>query len=120
MNSTAKNLVRLAGLAVGVAAAAWALRDKLLPSPEIHDEPPPRFREPTSTVNGASPDTGDASAEDLTAIKGIGPVTAERLSEAGITTIADLASADADDLAEAVGSSSSTTGKWIQAAADHG
>ena len=114
MNSTAKNIVRIAGLAVGVAAAAWALRDRLLPSPEIHDEPPPKFREPTS-----APDA-DTADEDLTAVKGIGPVTAEKLHDAGVTSIADLAAADAEDLAASVGSSASTTAKWIEAAVDHG
>ena len=38
------------------------------------------------------------AADDLTEIKGIGPVFAERLRQAGITTFADVAQASADQL----------------------
>ena len=110
MKNTTKNVVRLAGLAVGVAAAAWALRDRLLPGPEIHDEPPPKFREPSTESSAAS--------DDLTVVKGIGPVTAEHLTDAGVSSIEDLASADPSALAETLGKSETAVAKWVQAAAD--
>ncbi|MGI9667785.1 MAG: helix-hairpin-helix domain-containing protein [Acidimicrobiia bacterium] len=109
MNSTAKNVVRLGGVAVGIAAAAWALRHRLLPEPEVNTDPPPKFREPRSDA-----------PEDITDVKGIGPATAAKLADAGIDTISELAEADADALAASIGNSASTTAKWIDAAAQHG
>ena len=115
MNQTAKNLIRVVGVVAGLAAAAWALRDRLLPAPEIHHEEPPPFRqapdESLDTVGGP----GDAG-DDLTVIKGIGPVTASKLEDAGITTLDELASADASEVAGAIGSSESTVAGWIAAA----
>lgn len=115
MNHTAKNIIRFAGVVIGLGTAAWALRGKLLPAPEIHDEPPPRFREPGTTVAEASSDT-PAGADDLTTIKGIGPVTAGKLAEAGITSFEALAAADADEVSAAAGTSATTAAKWITAA----
>ena len=124
MNHTAKNFIRFAGLVIGLGAAAWALRDRLLPAPEIHDEAPPRFRE----VNASSPAPDEAeagsavgeAADDLTAINGIGPVTAGKLSEAGITTYAALAAADAATVSDVVGTSHGAAAKWIEAADPRG
>lgn len=112
MNQTAKNLMRVAGVVVGLGAAAWALRDRLLPAPEIHDEPPPRFREPTPSP---TPDAS-GSSDDLTAIKGVGPVTARKLEDAGYSTLADIAAADAESLSTSVGTSQTTVSRWIEAA----
>lgn len=47
-----------------------------------------------------APTAAKAAADDLTAIKGIGPVFAKRLNEAGIVTFADVAAASADQLRE--------------------
>lgn len=107
MNNTAKNLIRISGVIVGLGAAAWALRDRLLPSPEIHDEEPPRFRK----VSQIAP-----SSDDLTDIKGIGPVTAEKLTMAGVTTIAEVAGMRPEELGSTVGASVSTAEKWIASA----
>ena len=106
MNNTAKNLIRISGVIVGLGAAAWALRDRLLPSPDIHDEEPPRFR-----------DVSQAATKDtLTDIKGVGPVTADKLNNAGVTTIAEVAQMGAEDLGSAVGVSAAAAGKWIESA----
>ncbi len=104
MNRTAKSLIRAVGVIAGLGAAAWALRDRLLPAPEVHNEPPPRFR----TVTPVS--------DDLTEIKGIGPVKAGKLNEARIVTFAQLAATSPEDLAEAAGTSPSTAQAWIEAA----
>lgn len=103
MNHTAKNLLRVAGVVVGLGAAAWALRDRLLPPPEIHDEPPPKFR-------------AGGGADDLTLIKGIGPVYRDRLTESGIHSFMELGSADPDDVAEIAGTSVSAAQGWVQSA----
>lgn len=45
------------------------------------------------------PSATAAQADDLTAIRGIGPAIARKLDALGVTTFADLAAADPDDLA---------------------
>lgn len=108
MNKPFKNILRIGGVIVGLGAAVWALRDRLLPAPEIPQGPPPRFR----TGSMESP-----AADDLTEVKGIGPVYAERLAEAGVTSFEGLASADAAAISEAAGVSTSTATSWMEQAA---
>ncbi|MBW8199552.1 30S ribosomal protein S2 [Flagellimonas abyssi] len=50
----------------------------------------------------------EVKADDLTKIEGIGPKAAEALVESGITTYAELAKADADDIKETLTEASST------------
>jgi hypothetical protein len=120
MNQPIKNILRIGGVIAGLGAAVWALRDKLLPAPEIPDGPPPRFRTGTgasaeSASTGNKP--GTPGADDLTVVKGIGPVYADRLTEAGITTFAELAAADIDAVCEAAKVSESTATSWMEQAA---
>jgi len=110
MNKSIKQVLRFGGVIVGFGAAVWALRDKLLPAPEIPEGPPPRFR-----TGG----TEDTATDDLTDVKGIGPVYAERLTTAGMTTFAELAASDPATIAEAAGVSESTATSWIEQAATH-
>ena len=112
MNHTAKNLIRIAGVVAGLGAAVWALRDRLLPSPEVHDEPPPRFRTATTPV--------DASTDDLTLIKGIGTAKAAKLRDAGVDSFAGLASMSPEEIAEAGNTSTTAAQAWIEAAAELG
>jgi predicted flap endonuclease-1-like 5' DNA nuclease len=107
MNNTAKNLIRISGVIVGLGAAAWALRDRLLPSPEIHDEEPPRFRDVSQAAS---------TKDTLTDIRGVGPATADKLNNAGVTTIAEVAQMGPEDLGSAVGVSAAAAGKWIESA----
>ncbi len=108
MKQPLKNLLRVGGVIVGMGAAVWALRDKLLPAPEIPEGPPPRFR---------TGDAGTSTKDDLTDVKGIGPVYADRLAAAGMTSFAELASADPATIAEAAGVSESTATSWMEQAA---
>lgn len=110
MNNTAKNLVRTAGVVVGLGAAVWALRDRLLPSPVVSDDPPPKFRE-----SAPDPMAIDDHA-DLITLHGIGPATADRLKEAGIENVPMLAAADAAEIAESTGATIKTATKWIETA----
>ena len=114
MNQPLKQVLRVGGVVIGLGAAVWALRDKLLPAPAMPDEPPPRFR-----TGGAGPAVTDHLADDLTGVKGIGPVYAERLVEAGITTFAELANADVAAVAGAAGVSESMAEGWLEQAATH-
>ena len=53
----------------------------------------------------------------LTEIKGIGPVFAERLRQAGITTFADVAQASADQLRDVTHATSvANPDEWIEQA----
>jgi len=63
---------------------------------------------------------GPAGAEgsDLEEIGGLGPTDAERLREAGITTIRDLASADVETVAEAAEVDESEADAWLTQARD--
>ncbi len=106
MNHAMKNAIRIAGVVAGLAAAVWAVRDRMLPAPEAPTDTPPRFR------SGPSP-----SPDDLTEIKGIGPAFASRLAEADIVTFDDLTAQNADAVAEAVNTTPDTAQRWIDAAA---
>jgi predicted flap endonuclease-1-like 5' DNA nuclease len=55
-------------------------------------------------------------AESVEVIKGIGPAYAERLSNAGVDSVADLAAADVSELAVAVDLSETRVGRWIERA----
>jgi predicted flap endonuclease-1-like 5' DNA nuclease len=115
MNQPLKQVLRIGGVVIGLGAAVWALRDKLLPAPEIPEGPPPRFRTGSTTADAPKSAAGD----DLTEVKGIGPVYAERLAEAGVTTFATLANADAAAVAGAAGVSESVAASWMEQAAAH-
>jgi len=113
MNHTARNLIRVAGVVVGLGAAVWALRDRLLPAPEVHSEPPPRFR----TIETSTDVSDTSETDDLTAIKGIGPVTAARLAENNIHSFKAITDMTPESLADAAGTSSEAAGAWIDSAA---
>jgi predicted flap endonuclease-1-like 5' DNA nuclease len=73
--------------------------------PPPPEPPPPEPRAATPTAPAAPdptppPAAGPAAPDDLTAIKGIGPATQDRLRALGIATYGDLAAADPDAIAE--------------------
>ena len=110
MNKPFKQILRVGGVVIGLGAAVWALRDKLLPAPEIPDGPPPRFRTvPPSPV----------AVDDLTEVKGIGPVYAQRLVDAGISAFGMLSNADVAAVAGAATVSESQATSWGGQAAKH-
>lgn len=65
-------------------------------------------------------DTAEAEAlgtdESVDVIKGIGAAYAERLGEAGVDTVADLASSDPEALAEETGISEKRIDGWVEKA----
>jgi predicted flap endonuclease-1-like 5' DNA nuclease len=64
-------------------------------------------------------EAGDAGGSDepTDTLKGIGPTYAERLSDAGVETVGDLAAADAEELADQVDNvGESRTSDWIDRA----
>jgi len=70
---------------------------------EEHDE---------ETADGDEPTEGD----DLEDIKGVGPAYAQRLRDAGVGSVAELADADADELAAETDLSANRIGNWIEQA----
>lgn len=95
-----------------LAGALWLLRDRIFgppPAPAMPAEPP-AFREP--------PAAPDGTPDDLSEVKGIGPVYSERLTEAGITTFSALAATPLPKLAEIAGVAESRAADWLRQAAD--
>jgi predicted flap endonuclease-1-like 5' DNA nuclease len=95
-------------VAAGVAAATWAkrraaddaaLEQEMLDTLEDHEEiisTPSPVPDPVPEAD-AAPEADD-DGDDLTEVKGIGAVSAQRLSEAGVTTFAQLAAWSDEDL----------------------
>lgn len=67
-------------------------------------------------VEEAEPDVEEFALED---IKGIGPTYGDKLREAGIDSVPDLAAADAADLADRTGISETRLATWVERARVH-
>jgi len=72
--------------------------------------------EATETTAEEAPADDETAAADLEDIDGIGPAYAQRLRDAGVTSVADLADADAEALAEDTDLSPNRIGNWIEQA----
>lgn len=123
-----KRYVRLSSVAAavvgGIVAVLWVVKDRFTgpaPQPVTTDEAP-KFRVPPpppskpSEAKPAAPKAEPKSADDLSQIKGIGPVYQARLSGSDITTFADLGAADAVELAEQIEVPVSRIQDWIDKA----
>lgn len=67
----------------------------------------------------AVPESGAATVEGdqpVDTIKGIGPAYAERLADAGVETVGDLATADSEDVASETGIAPTRVQGWIDSA----
>lgn len=100
-------------------------------------EPGPVESSTESTPIGeAEPDVGDTTAGDsteadaanepssepgdpVTDINGIGPAYGQRLADAGVDSVTDLAAADAEELEAETDISANRIQGWIEAAAEH-
>lgn len=113
-----KRLTRLGGVVVGAGAAVvaviWLLKDRITGPPQIPIDEPPPFRVAPPDAHRAPAGT---PSDDLSAVKGIGPVYQARLAGAGITTFAGLAAGEAATIAEVTGASESRAANWIEQAA---
>ncbi|MCY4729540.1 class III poly(R)-hydroxyalkanoic acid synthase subunit PhaC [Natronomonas gomsonensis] len=67
-------------------------------------------------IEAEAVDPAGTEGSDLEELEGIGPTYAERLREAGIRTIAELAEADAEAVAEAAEVGTARAEDWIQQA----
>ena len=125
------------------AAVTWIFREKLLPLPKPDPSPPPHFRHedgstssvPASIEQRQSPaatapplssaatvfteptaTTSDQGMDDLTQVRGIGPVYRHRLAEIGIASFDDLLDGDAAEIAAAIDVNESQVREWIDQA----
>lgn len=97
--------------AAAVAGAVILLKDRLFPAEAPAGSP---ASEPASTP---APPAAPAKDDDLTSIKGIGPVYRTRLNESGITTFSELAAADAGSVAAQIEVPEARVAVWIEQAA---
>jgi predicted flap endonuclease-1-like 5' DNA nuclease len=72
--------------------------------------------ESESAAGSDESDEPAGTEESVDVIKGIGPTYADRLGEAGVETVADLAAADLETLAEESGVSEGRLENWIEKA----
>ena len=103
-----------AAMAGGIVAIAWLVKDRLTgpePAPVAHEEAPT-----VRAVPSPAPESSSGTADDLSEIGGIGPVYKARLAEAGITTYAALAGADATEVADKIEAPVSRIQSWIDTA----
>jgi predicted flap endonuclease-1-like 5' DNA nuclease len=77
----------------------WWLPKHEAAEPASQASEPAADSTPTQTVRGQAA-ASDAVPDDLTVIKGIGPVVQEKLHALGIRTFGELAAADPERLAE--------------------
>jgi large subunit ribosomal protein L21 len=101
-----KKIARLLGVFGGIAAVAWAMRDRFVSIAAPREPEAPTFR----VITNPSPPA------DLTQVVGIGPVFARRLMESGITTFAELAAAPPGRIADATGVPEARVSDWIEQA----
>ena len=105
-------------------AAATGTDADVEPAEEVADDDAAADADADSAggdTDDATEGAGDASEDsragvELEEIKGIGPAYADRLREAGIEDVADLAAADAADLADRTGLGEGRVQKWIDRA----
>jgi polyhydroxyalkanoate synthase len=69
--------------------------------------------EAAAEVHAEDVDPAGAEGSDLEEVDGIGPTYAERLRDGGITTVAELAAADADAVAELAGVDTDRATDWV-------
>lgn len=132
-----KRLARIVAIIGGIVAVIWAMRDRFIsvaisrepepPSFRVHEPagkiPPPSAEATTRTASTATseppvqaaPNTSDGG-DDVTEVKGIGPVFAGRLADAGITDVAQLATARPEKVAAAARVALSRAAGWVEAA----
>ncbi len=132
-----KRLLKFFAFLGGLGAVGWLVRHRFVgmtlnrepQTPEPAPEPrtpqtaeAPQTSEdetPEATPEAQTPESANAAppAPDLTSVLEVSPEDAERLDSAGISTIAQLAIADADDLAEKTGLDKDRLSSWMEKAA---
>jgi predicted flap endonuclease-1-like 5' DNA nuclease len=102
-----KRVAKVVGFIGAAVALVWAMRDRFISVATSREPEPPAFR---SEKDQPVP---------VTMIDGIGPVFAQRLTEAGLGDIQSLAAASPDQVAEAASVSAARARSWIELASRH-
>lgn len=89
------------------------MRDRLISVAVSREPQPPAFRVPEPRPEPSEPETATPT---ITEVKGIGPVYATRLAAAGFNSVADLALADPERLADAAQVPVARANGWVDAA----
>jgi large subunit ribosomal protein L21 len=105
----------VAAVAAAAVGAAVLLKDRLFPAEAPAGAPAPAPAPDPEPPDPPAP--APAADDDLTSIKGIGPVYRARLNESGVTTFAELAAADATEVAEQIEVPEARVAVWIEQAA---
>jgi polyhydroxyalkanoate synthase len=105
-------------------AAAWfAERSRLDDESEAVDieigDPDSESDEAVDAENGTAHVDDEAFDDtDLDQVRGVGPAYADRLREAGVGTVSELAAADPDELAASIDVSTSRVADWVDHATE--
>ena len=113
MIGVVKKVFRFFGVLAGLGTAIWVMRDRFISLALPREPEPPNFRVAPHPVQEQPP----SQADDLTIIKGVGPVYAARMEEAGITSLAGLGAAEAEPLAALIDVPAGRVSDWIKEAA---
>ncbi len=109
-----KNVIRFFGVLAGLGTVIWVMRDRFISLALPREPEPPTFRvapHPPQPI-----EEKPTHSDDLTIVKGVGPVFAARLEDSGITNLADLSAADAEVLAKAIDVPATRVSDWIEEA----
>lgn len=88
--------------------------------PDVEDSTGAETTDASEEETAVSTEEAAAVSDDpVTEINGIGPAYGQRLSEAGIETVGDLAAADAGELEVATDISANRIQGWVDAAAEY-
>lgn len=109
-----KKALRIVGVVVGLMGVVWAMRDRFFSIAASREPAPPVFKSAPPLIQ--VPAAG-AVVDDLTTIRGIGPVYATRLQEMGFTSFRALSQASAESVAAAAKVATSLAQQWITGAA---
>jgi hypothetical protein len=108
-----KKVFRFFAVLAGLGMAIWVMRDRFISLALPREPEPPTFRvAPHPPPIEEQPSRKD----DLTIIKGVGPVYAARLEDAGITSLAELGAAEAEAVAATIDVPAGRVGDWIKEA----
>lgn len=107
-----KKVFRFFGVLAGLGTVIWVMRDRFISLALPREPEPPTFRVAPHPPSEDEPSPKD----DLTIIKGVGPVYAARLEDAGVTGLAGLSAADGETLAKLIDVSTDRVNGWIEEA----
>ncbi|MGZ8754804.1 MAG: helix-hairpin-helix domain-containing protein [Acidimicrobiia bacterium] len=108
-----KRVFRFIGVLGGLGAVIWVMRDRFISLALPREPEPPTFRVAPHPPP-VEPSIG--LKDDLTIIKGIGPVYAARLEDAGITSLAGLGVANSEAIAATIDVPAGRVDDWIKEA----